>query len=121
MDLEFISPATALAFPTIPLEDFDLELAVTLGVEPEPTSLRSLASHAERLISLRNSCCCEAGRNPKNRLNDMRSRSGFPFSRFAPARKSAQIISRQYPRDLSDPSIRAAISSACSMTGIWLL
>ena len=35
--------------------------------------------------------------------------------------KSAQIISRQYPRDLSVPSISAAVSIACSMTGIWLL
>ena len=35
---------------------------------------------------------------------------GFPPSRCAPARKSAQIISRQYPRALSDPSMRAAVS-----------
>lgn len=33
----------------------------------------------------------------------------------APARKSAQIISRHYPRDLSEPSIKAAISIAPSM------
>jgi hypothetical protein len=31
--------------------------------------------------------------------------SGLPPSIEAPARKSAQIISKQYPRDLSDPSI----------------
>ena len=42
--------------------------------------------------------------------------SGFPLSKYAPAGKSAQIISRQYPRDLSVPSIKAAVSIACSMT-----
>src|SRR5271157_2822547 len=47
--------------------------------------------------------------------------SGWLPSRQAPARKSAQIISRQYPRDLSVPSIREAVSIACSMTGTWLL
>jgi len=35
--------------------------------------------------------------------------------------KSAQIMSRQQPRDLSVPSIKAAVSSACSITGIRLL
>jgi hypothetical protein len=34
------------------------------------------------------------------------------------ARKSAQIISRQWPRDRSVPSISAAVSMARSMTGV---
>ena len=36
------------------------------------------------------------------------------LSSVAPARKSAQIIYRQYPRDLSEPSMSAAVSSALS-------
>jgi hypothetical protein len=39
-----------------------------------------------------------------------------PSWRLAPARKSAQIISRQYPLDLSVPSIRPAVSRAFSTT-----
>jgi hypothetical protein len=71
MDLEFISPATALAFPAIPLQDFPLPLAVTLGAEPNRTSPGNLPTHADRLPSNKNSCCCEAGRNPNDRRNDI--------------------------------------------------
>ena len=43
----------------------------------------------------------------------------FSVSKTAPAKKSAQIISREYPRDLSLPSISVAISSARSTTDNW--
>ena len=43
------------------------------------------------------------------------------LDKLAAIAKSAQIIPRQYPRDLSAPSMRPAVSSACSMTGSWLL
>jgi hypothetical protein len=95
MDLELIAPAAVLAFPAVPLQDIHLQLAVTLGVEPKPPSVSKVATHADRLMSHKNCCWCEAGRNPKNRRSDVNSTSGLPFSRFAPARKSAQIISRQ--------------------------
>ena len=95
VDLQLIAPAAVLAFPTVPLENFQLELAVNSEVEPKPPSIGKVATHADRLMSRRNCCCCEAGRNPKNRRRDITSTSIFPFSRFAPARKSAQIISRQ--------------------------
>jgi hypothetical protein len=42
------------------------------------------------------------------RTKDGSKTSGLPFTRFAPARKSAQIISGQQPHDLSEPSIRTA-------------
>ena len=45
----------------------------------------------------------------------------MPSAGCSPARKSAQIISREWPRDLSVPNIRAAVSIACSMTGVWVL
>src|SRR5450759_2767262 len=95
MDLELIAPATVLAFPAVPLQDFHLQLAVTTVFEPKPTSFGSVHTHADRRISSRNSCCCDAARKPKNRRTDVSSASGLPFSRFAPAIKSAQIISRQ--------------------------
>jgi hypothetical protein len=43
----------------------------------------------------RNVCVSSPGRNLKNRNADCKRPSGFSFSRFVPARKSAQIISRQ--------------------------
>jgi len=36
VDLELIAPAATLAFPAIPLENFQLELAVSFEVEPKP-------------------------------------------------------------------------------------
>src|SRR2546426_5233752 len=50
------------------------------------------------LICSTNACCCSPGRNLKNRETECKSASGFPLSRFAPARKSAQIISKQCGR-----------------------
>ena len=55
----------------------------------------------------RNCRCCSLGRNSKKRVIELSKISGLPFARFDPARKSAQIISRQYPRALSDPSVSA--------------
>jgi hypothetical protein len=95
MDLELIAPATALALPAIPLQNFRLELAVMLEVEPKPMSSGNVHTHADRLISSKNRRCCGAGRKWSSRCTHSNSTSGFPFSRFAPARKSAQIISRQ--------------------------
>jgi hypothetical protein len=46
VDLEPIAPAAVLAFPAIPLQDFQLQLAVTLGVEPKPPSFSKVATHA---------------------------------------------------------------------------
>ena len=66
VDLELIAPAAVLAFPAIPLEDFHLQLAVTLGVEPKPTSFSKVATHADRLMSRKNCCWCAARRNARN-------------------------------------------------------
>jgi hypothetical protein len=63
---------------------------------------------------------CSSGRNLKNLVIENSNVAGSPLSRLAPARKSAQIISRQWLRDLSVPIMRAALSIARSMTGIWL-
>jgi hypothetical protein len=95
VDLELISATALLTSPAITLQDFQLQLAVTLGVEPKPPSFSKVATHADRLMSRKNCCWCAAERNAKNRRSDVNSTSVLPFSRFAPARKSAQIISRQ--------------------------
>jgi hypothetical protein len=43
----------------------------------------------------------------KKRRADCKRTSGFSLPRFAPAKRSAPIISRQQPRDLSLPSTRS--------------
>src|ERR1019366_5676918 len=78
---------------------------------------RLWANHSQDAYSRRFSrkaCCCSPGKNLKYREIELSRISGSPLSKCAPARKSAQIISRQYPRDLSVPSISAAVSIACS-------
>ncbi len=95
VNLQLIAPATVLAFPSIALQNAFRELGVLLWIEPNWALFPNLPAHADCLTSIKNCCCCAAGRNPKNRCNDISSTSAFPFSRFAPARKSAQIISRQ--------------------------
>jgi hypothetical protein len=68
MDPELIAPATVLAFPAIPLQDFQLQLAVTLGVEPKPRSFPQVATHADCRMSRRNCCWCAAERNASGPL-----------------------------------------------------
>lgn len=91
MDLELIAPATVLAFPAVPLQYCLFQLTVPVVIEPKPAVL----AHANFLTLFRNLSCCCGGKNPKNLCIDMSSAAGSPLSRFAPARKSAQIISRQ--------------------------
>ncbi len=93
MDLQLIAPATVLAFPPVAPEDLDFEILVVLAIEPSPIS--PLVTHADRRSSRRNCCCSDAGRKQKNRRMDSSSWPGWSLSRLAPAKKSAQIISRQ--------------------------
>ena len=65
-------------------------------MEPQAGTFRSDPIHdAFSVTWCRNVRLSSPGRNLKNRKADCKRTSEFPFSRFAPARKSAQIISRQ--------------------------
>src|ERR1051326_5927403 len=122
MNFKVRHSAARLTAPAIPPQHFLAQILVGDGIEAKTWGLWADLVHdtfSPRL--LRKVCFCASGRKRKNRLIENSRVSGSPLSRFAPARKSAQIISRQYPRDLSDPSIKAAVSMACSITGIWLL
>src|SRR5580692_9576252 len=119
MNLKVLSAAAVLTAPGVAFEDLHAQLLVCLRIEFDASLFGSIAFHdAFPVACSRNICRCGRGRNLKTRATDCSRASGFWFSRFAPARKSAQIISRQYPRDLSEPSIRAAVSRDCSITGI---
>ena len=72
------------------------EVIVDLGIKPHARLFGWDPFHeAFSVTSCRKVCRCSPGRNLKNRDMDCRSTVGSSFSRFAPARKSAQIISRQ--------------------------
>ena|SRR6266404_9640535 len=96
MDLKIHPCAASLASPAIPLQDLSTELLVRFRIQPQTRMFWSDWAHEARPSSCsRNACCCSQGRNLKNCLIDCNNISGFPSSRCAPARKSAQIISRQ--------------------------
>src|SRR5205809_4522539 len=122
MDFEISHRPTRLTSPAISPQHSFGQLLVLAFFEPDRRSFQQILVHRMFCVaSSANACFCSPGRNPNNREIVCSNRSGCPLSRLAPARKSAQIISRQYPLDLSLPSIRAAVSIACSTTGIWLL
>jgi hypothetical protein len=96
VDMQVLSGTTDLASPTIAAQYLLSELFVELGVKPQARSLGSNPFHDVLAVtSWRKACRCSPGRNLKNRDMDSRSTVGSSLSRFAPARKSAQIISRQ--------------------------
>jgi hypothetical protein len=97
MDLQVIHGTARLTPPTVSSEHSVSNYYIPFGVQLEPGSF---LAHTHRIRSV---SYHKAYRRVSPRL--------------APARKSAQIISKQYPRDLSLPSIKAAVSRACSTTG----
>ena len=96
VDVQILSGATDLASPAIATQHLFSQLIVQLGIKPHARALGSNAVHeAFSVTSCRKACRCSPGRNLKNREMDCRSTAGSSASRFAPARKSAQIISKQ--------------------------
>ena len=96
MNLKARRCAAYLASPVIPLQHFFTKLFVRFGIQPQRWLLWSNPIHDTLCIACsRNACRCSSGRNLKNLVMEKSSISGSPWSRLAPARKSAQIISRQ--------------------------
>ncbi|SRR6185295_4336539 len=96
VDLKVLSGTADLTLPAIPAQYLFAEPFVKLGIKPQSRSLGSNPVHeAFSVTSCRKASLCSLGRNLKNREIDCRSIVGSSLSRFAPARKSAQIISRQ--------------------------
>jgi len=96
VDLQFAHCSTALAPPAIPLEDLPAQLLVGIGGQSQTRLLRSKWIHdALGRIACRKARFCSSDKNLKNLVIENRRVSGFWLSRLAPARKSAQIISKQ--------------------------
>jgi hypothetical protein len=96
VDLQVLSGTADLAVPAIAAQHLFAELFVELRIKPQSRSSGSnLVHEASSVTWCRKASRCSPGRNVKNRDMDCRSTVGSSLSRFAPARKSAQIISRQ--------------------------
>jgi hypothetical protein len=94
--VQILPGTTELASPAITPQYLFSQLVVWFGVKPRARPLGSNLFHeAFSVTSCRKACRCSPGRNLKNRDMDCRSVFGSSLSRLAPARKSAQIISKQ--------------------------
>jgi hypothetical protein len=96
VDLQIRRSPTTLAFPTITPQHLLPESFVQLRIEAQARAFGKNSVHeAFAVTSCRKASRCSPGRNLKKRDMDCSSTVGSSFSRFAPAKKSAQIISRQ--------------------------
>jgi hypothetical protein len=97
VNLQVRPRSTELAFPAIPPQYFVAQHGIIFGVEVNARSLPQKSCHVAALSAAwsRNRRLYSPGRNVKKRTADRRRMSGSRLSRLAPARKSAQIISKQ--------------------------
>jgi hypothetical protein len=95
MDLKILHAPTRLATPAIPLQDFSAELAITFRVKSQAWSSGTDPSQSVTSTSSSNCILSVFGRPITRRVREGNKASRFPASRLTPARKSAQIISRQ--------------------------
>ena len=96
MNLEIFQRSAALASPSIALKNRFAKLFVGLKRETHrPVFWAHWVHEAIRFACSRNLWRCSQGRNLKKFVIELSKISGFPLSKLAPARKSAQIISRQ--------------------------
>ena len=93
MYLKVCETPAVLTSPSITLENLAAELSIGFGIKTPPSRPQTL--HEGCRISSINCVCRGGGRRPNRRRKEHSRTPGSPLSRFAPARKSAQIISRQ--------------------------
>jgi hypothetical protein len=96
MNLQVRHSAARLTPPAIATQHLLPKNFIRVRIQPQgQESWVNRAHEAFLFRPTRNACLCSPGRNLKNLVIENSSISGSPWFRFAPARKSAQIISRQ--------------------------
>lgn len=96
MNFEVRHGSAKLTAPSIPPEHLQAQFFTGFGIEPQPWLSWSNAVHdVFGKSDSRNVCCCASGSSLKNLFSEKSRVSGSPLSRLAPAKKSAQIISKQ--------------------------
>jgi hypothetical protein len=96
VDFQIRHRSTALTSPAIAMQHLLPQLFVRGGIKSHRQDLWVNPLHDALAVRLsRKACCCSGGRKRKNLVMENSRVSGSPLSRLAPARKSAQIISKQ--------------------------
>jgi hypothetical protein len=95
MDLKILHPPARLATPTISLQDFAAELAISFRIKSQSGPLCTDPFQNVTWTSSRSCCLCGFGRPITSRVRQGNKASWLAASKLTPARKSAQIISRQ--------------------------
>ena len=93
--LQILHAAAKLATPAVALQDFTTELTVRFRVQLQAWPFGSNSSQGATRTHSMNSFLCGFGRPSTSRVRADRRAFWLPVSKLAPARKSAQIISRQ--------------------------
>ena len=95
MDLKILHPTASLATPAVSLQDFAAQLAISSRIKPQAGPLRSDPLQNVTCTSSRSCFRCGFGRPMTSRVRQGNNASWLPAARLTPARKSAQIISKQ--------------------------
>ena len=95
MDLKILHAPARLATPAISLQDFPAELAISFRIKPQAGPLCSDPFQSVTCTSSRSCFLCGFGRPMTSRVRQGNKASRLPASKLTPARKSAQIISKQ--------------------------
>jgi hypothetical protein len=95
MDLKILQSPAPLATPAISLQNFAAKLAIRFRIKPQPWPHCTDPRQSVTCTSSRSCFLCSFGRPIISRVRQGNKASRLPASKLTPARKSAQIISKQ--------------------------
>ncbi len=95
MDLKIFHSSARLASPAVSLQDFVAELAILYRIKSQAGTISTNPFQSVACASSRSCLRCGFGRAMTSRARQGKRASRLPVSKLTPARKSAQIISRQ--------------------------
>jgi hypothetical protein len=95
MDLKIFHAPARLTSPAISLQDFPAELTISFRIKPQAGPLGADPCQSVACTSSNSCFLCGFGRPMISRVRQGNRVSRLPASKLTPARKSAQIISRQ--------------------------
>jgi hypothetical protein len=95
VNLQFARASAILASPIVSFQDLATESNVAISLQPNPGAFWLKAIHADSFRLLTNSNLSGPGRRSTSLRIENERVAGLASSSLAPARKSAQIISRQ--------------------------
>ena len=95
MDLKTLDAPARLTTPSISLQDPPAELAIRFRFEPQSWPFRADPSQRVTWTSSKSCFLSGFGRPITSRVREGNRASWLPASKLTPARKSAQIISKQ--------------------------